>query len=428
MALKIRRGTEAERAALTGTDPALGEPIFVTDTGKLWVGDGTTGGVQINPDLAITNLTDVDTSMSPANGQLLTWSTPNMQWEAQTLSVVQDIQDLNNVDTTGVANGKILKYDAALNNPDATVGGWVVSDEYSFDLDTVIGGKSINIIGDVSTDGLNAPANGQYLLWDDVNGYWKPGDINLSSSSISAITADVTGSVFADDSTVMIDAVAGTVNLTNGVLSVVQNEIQATGTNLIKIGNNTDVNSLTFQVTNVDASEAIEVVNKAGNSVNNTSKLTFSSRHGADMENPVAATAGDWVGTISGRAFDPLENAYIPSSIFAMTLDNNEAIAQDTAKGKFLFINNSGTGTSPVLNVMSYDARGYLAINNNANYVADATLDVNGFMKMAPLTAEPTAVEGMMAIADGTTWDPASKGGAVSYPVYYDGNAWNALY
>ena len=93
MALKIRRGTEAERAALTGTDPALGEPIFVTDTGKLWVGDGTTGGVQINPDLAITNLTDVDTSMSPANGQLLTWSTPNMQWEAQTLSVVQDIQD-----------------------------------------------------------------------------------------------------------------------------------------------------------------------------------------------------------------------------------------------------------------------------------------------------------------------------------------------
>jgi len=34
----------------------------------------------------------------------------------------------------------------------------------------------------------------------------------------------------------------------------------------------------------------------------------------------------------------------------------------------------------------------------------------------------------MFAVADGTTWDPASKGGSVSYPVYFDGVSWNALY
>ena len=83
MALKIRRGLEADRAALTGTNPAAGEPIFVTDTGKLWVGDGvTTGGIQINPDLSIKNLTDVNSSMSPATNQLLTWTAS--QWDAQT--------------------------------------------------------------------------------------------------------------------------------------------------------------------------------------------------------------------------------------------------------------------------------------------------------------------------------------------------------
>jgi hypothetical protein len=44
-------------------------------------------------------------------------------------------------------------------------------------------------------------------------------------------------------------------------------------------------------------------------------------------------------------------------------------------------------------------------------------------------TAEPGSIAaGMFAVADGTTWDPTSKGGVVPYPVFYDGSAWNALY
>ena len=35
---------------------------------------------------------------------------------------------------------------------------------------------------------------------------------------------------------------------------------------------------------------------------------------------------------------------------------------------------------------------------------------------------------GMFAVADGTNWDPASKGGSVPYPVFWDGSTWNALY
>ena len=50
-------------------------------------------------------------------------------------------------------------------------------------------------------------------------------------------------------------------------------------------------------------------------------------------------------------------------------------------------------------------------------------------MTLTPLNAEPTnPISGMLAAADGTNWDPASKSGAVSYPVFYDGAAWNALY
>jgi hypothetical protein len=47
MALQIRRGTEAQRAALTGVDvPALGELLYTTDTKKLYIGDGVSGGGQ----------------------------------------------------------------------------------------------------------------------------------------------------------------------------------------------------------------------------------------------------------------------------------------------------------------------------------------------------------------------------------------------
>jgi len=80
MALRIRRGTDAELQALTGVS-ATGEPIYVTDTGKLYVGDGTTAtGRIINPDLSIGNLTDVNTSIAPATNQLLTWT--GTQWDA----------------------------------------------------------------------------------------------------------------------------------------------------------------------------------------------------------------------------------------------------------------------------------------------------------------------------------------------------------
>lgn len=45
MALKIRRGTEAQRQLLTGADtPVVGELLYVTDTKKLYIGDGITPG------------------------------------------------------------------------------------------------------------------------------------------------------------------------------------------------------------------------------------------------------------------------------------------------------------------------------------------------------------------------------------------------
>lgn len=57
MPLQFRRGSNSERLTIT---PAAGEPIWTTDTSILYVGDGiTVGGVQINPDQAVSTLSNV---------------------------------------------------------------------------------------------------------------------------------------------------------------------------------------------------------------------------------------------------------------------------------------------------------------------------------------------------------------------------------
>ena len=58
MALRFRRGTNSERT--NGFIPAIGEPIYTTDTKALYVGDGSTvGGVQVGANVELQDIGDV---------------------------------------------------------------------------------------------------------------------------------------------------------------------------------------------------------------------------------------------------------------------------------------------------------------------------------------------------------------------------------
>ena len=75
MAIEFRRGTEAERLQLSGGSgpydkPADGEPLWVSNTEKLYIGNGTggtTGGILIGPITDFSELTSTGHTHGASN-------------------------------------------------------------------------------------------------------------------------------------------------------------------------------------------------------------------------------------------------------------------------------------------------------------------------------------------------------------------------
>ena len=151
MALKLRRGTEANRTSIT---PAEGEIIYVTDTKKLYVGDGTTPGGVLQG--------------GSGGGGSLTGITDNA-----TASVL----------TLGDANISI--------DVDLSITG-----------QEIVGDGDINITGDITASGAGTGIITASSFVGNVTG-------NLTGNAIGAhvgtFDGDMTGSVFADDSTIIVD-------------------------------------------------------------------------------------------------------------------------------------------------------------------------------------------------------------------------------
>jgi hypothetical protein len=95
MALKFRRGTDSGRSAIT---PAEGEPIFTTDTKKLYVGDGSTaGGVAVDTAVSDGDKGDITVSSSGA-----TWTIDN---DAVTYAKIQNVSAASRLLGRGSASG-----------------------------------------------------------------------------------------------------------------------------------------------------------------------------------------------------------------------------------------------------------------------------------------------------------------------------------
>ena len=192
MALQIRRGTDAERTAGGGVIFAEGELIYVTDTDALYVGDGSTaGGVK---------LTD---NAGAVLGSYITADTIN-----STLDLQQNL-DLNGKDIIGTGNINISG--------------------------TINATGNVNIGDDANTDTVDFAAQITSSLTPNADATYDLGTSTLKWNNIHAVRldGDVEGSVFGDDSGLLVDAV------NNKIVGVVDTTSIRTSEDRIALGENT---------------------------------------------------------------------------------------------------------------------------------------------------------------------------------------------
>ena len=175
MALRLRRGTDAERTLIT---PLEGELLYVTDTKRLYIGDGITpGGNAVldatNTGITLGNIADVnltDDSTQPSDGEYLGYDLNNDRW----VPITPSLNKLSDVDlSTPATDGQTLKFDSVS-------GTFKPAD----DTDTQL--INITDLADVDTQST-VPTNGQILRWDASSERWYPDSISVAEGGVSRI-------------------------------------------------------------------------------------------------------------------------------------------------------------------------------------------------------------------------------------------------
>lgn len=268
MALKLRRGTDAERQTIT---PAEGELIYTTDTKELYVGDGLTQG----GNLVSAELND-DTSPSLGG---------NLDLNGNNIIGTGNI----NINGTITASGTVNLGDGVEDN--VIVGGQIASSlipgaDAAYDLGAPTGNwRSVYAEGGSINGALNVGSiiTGDILGTDSSKIYNSSTDTLSVSSVVSAnITSNLKGSVFADDSDTIIDSIDKVVYANNLVCN------QFTTTDLIFD------NSLKIEVN----TPKMNINGSSSDGVTNISKIIFNSSRGT-LESPVNSSTGDVTGAVT---------------------------------------------------------------------------------------------------------------------------------
>ena len=209
MALKLRRGTEANRTSIT---PAEGEIIYVTDTKKLYVGDGTTPGGVLQGGSGAGSLTGI----------------------------------------TDTATASVLSLS------DANIG---IDVDLSITGQEIVGDGDINITGDITASGAGTGIITANRFIGDITGAVSgavTGNVtgDVAGNTTGYHTGDMTGSVFADDSTLIIDAISN--SITTSTIQATNNMLEITATssgaqNSARIIGDEESTSLRLQRSSVDA-------------------------------------------------------------------------------------------------------------------------------------------------------------------------------
>jgi|TARA_B110000483_G_scaffold243018_1_gene330901 hypothetical protein len=221
-------------------------------------------------------------SIAPANGEALIWNSVNNQWEPNSIvsafDAVTNLQDLQNVIISGAVDNKYLKYYsgawraanvtyAEVQNTPTNVSqfvndaGYITSETDSQSLSlvgsnlTISNGNTVDLAIPTLTSQLTNDAGFLTAETDSQELNLIGTELNISGGNtidlqplLDPLDGDFLGSVFADDSTLMIDGTnAKIVGKFEGPQGTIKAEIETIGTN----GDVASLDVLTSQLYNV---------------------------------------------------------------------------------------------------------------------------------------------------------------------------------
>ena len=228
MPLQIRRGTDAERLAMT-QPLAQGELLFVTTPGaeRLYVGNGSTlGGIQIT---GYTNEDAQDASATLFSNGVHSGITFTYNDATASLSASVNLSNYNGVINASALQGSIFADDSSVMID--------TIDEKIYASNGFFGNLTGNVTGNLTgnvTGNLTGNVTGN--VDGDVNGSIFADDSSLMVNAVDKLfvgrlDGDVTGSVFSDSSTMLVDGVDG--RILAPVFANVTGNVLATDTSII---------------------------------------------------------------------------------------------------------------------------------------------------------------------------------------------------
>ena len=376
-------------------------PIIITHTGQnaLSISDTL---VTVNQHTTVTN----NKTLTIASGATIDVSDATITWPT---SITVDLAGnvTGNIDNTTLTIGATDATTIAIGNAGSTttingtvslpalIAGEITADD-SISITTAAGdGNAISI----GPQGTNTFVN---LTADNIRLF---GNITNTINAVGGVIGDLKGSVVADDSTVIIDGVGGTVtgSAITGAIAVPSINTGAADGGL-QIGNVNDsvaVNSNVFTST----SNATTTISSSSSSVNLHSISETDARLFLDG-------AAGRILMQSDTQMDILVGTNSTDGDINITWGN-----VDIQRGN-LTVAGQITAGALVGSVFADDSA---TIVDAVNYAL-----LSDTLTLTPLNAEPPNVtNGMVAIADGVSWDPLTTG--VQTMMVYLGGAWRSV-
>lgn len=349
-------------------------------------------------------------------------------------SNIGDVLTARNI-TAGLGISIDTSNDASITISSAAIGGYTANNNVLELLASMnAGGFSVINVADPS-DALRIAFNNQNpgALQSDLSRFVIPkgyADANYVSIAGSTMTGALT-LVGAPNA----DLEAATKKYVDDQLATQNQLSELTDVSILTTPNNGDVLIYSTTSSTWVSGSTISILPNATAGTSSTATLGVASFDSTNFVDNSAGwisltdlSTGNVLGNFSGSTSKP--GAVTASDV----VTNGDGIqnASFTTSGA-MTVASGAPNTYSVTSISTSGGNNSLIKTDNSGNVSigSGNLTMGNVLKLTLSTTVPgTPAAGMIAIADGATWNPASKPGptVLPYPVFYDGTGWNAFY